>query len=375
MTIGNNFNFAPIKKQFRRVKTGLIFLISAAFLIFAAFAAATFAYVFIQNKIAEPLSEIPAERIFLIEKGEGVKAVASRLEKQKLIGGGFYFEFYVWENGLAKKLQAGEYVLSPTLSVSQIAEIFVSGQTAPADVEITFPEGFTVKNIAEKLESKNLISAEKFSAGLKTLFPEMELKYDFLAQSDAFPAAPLAPLETSFLTGFEGFLFPDTYKFAKTAGLKDILEKFLDNFGEKLALELRREISRQNKTISQIITMASIIEKEVRTNEDMEMVSGVLWKRIEAGMPLQVDASIVYVTGKKTGEITYDDLKIDSPFNTYLNGGLPPRPISNPGMRAIFAAIYPKQADYWYYLSKPDGTTVFSRNFSEHQRAKRMYLK
>lgn len=364
MTIGNNFNFAPIKKQFQRVKTGLIFLISAAFLIFAAFAALSFVYVFVQNKIAEPFSEIPAERIFLIEKGEGVKAVSSRLEKQKLIGGGFYFEFYVWEKGLAKKLQAGEYILSPTLSVSQIAEIFVSGQTAPADVEITFPEGFTVKNIAEKLESKNLISAEKFSVGLGILFSEMKLKYDFLGGVSFLPERP-----------FEGFLFPDTYKFGKNGEIKEILEKFLDNFNAKLAPESRQEISRQNKTIGQIITMASILEKEVRTEKDMEIVSGVLWKRIESEMPLQVDASIVYVTGKKTGEITYDDLKISSPFNTYLNKGLPPYPISNPGEQAIRAAIYPEQSDYWYYLSKPDGTTVFSKNYSEHQRAKNLYLR
>lgn len=364
MTIGNNFNFAPIKRQFRRLKAGLIFLAAAVLLIFFFFGAAVFGYVYVRNKIDEPFSDGSVEIIFTIKKGEGVKTVADRLEKQKLIDGGFYFEFYVWENGLAKKLQAGEYVLSPNLSISQIAEIFVSGQTAPADVEITFPEGFTVKNIAEKLESKNLISAEKFQRDVKSLFPEMKLKYDFLAQSDVSPAAP-----------FEGFLFPDTYKFAKDADTKDILEKFLDNFGDKLAPEFHLEIARQNKTINQIITMASIIEKEVRTQEDMEIVSGVLWKRIEAGMPLQVDASIVYVTGKKTGEITYDDLRIISPFNTYLNRGLPPYPISNSGEQAIRAAVYPKQSDYWYYLSKPDGETVFSRNFSEHQKAKNLYLR
>lgn len=375
MTTGNNFNFSPVKKQIKRLKTGLILSFGGAIFIFAVFAAASFAYIFIQNKISEPFSKVPAERVFLIEKGEGVKTVASRLEKQKLIRAGFYFEFYVWEKGLAKKLQAGEYVLSPTLSVSQIAEIFIAGQTSSRDVEITFPEGFSVKNIAEKLESKNLISAEKFAAGLEILFPEMKLKYDFLTDANAAPAAPLTPSEAPLLSGFEGFFFPDTYKFAKDAEIKDILEKFLDNFDEKLTAEFRREISRQNKTIAQIVTMASIIEKEVKTGEDMEIVSGVLWKRIEAGMPLQVDASIVYLTGKKTGEITYDDLKTVSPFNTYLNRGLPPRPISNPGVRAIFAAIYPKQSDYWYYLSKPDGTTVFSRNFSEHQRAKQMHLR
>lgn len=341
----------------------MIFLAAAAFLIFAAGVAVVFAYVFIQNKISEPFSAKSAGIPFVIEKGEGVKTVAARLEKQKLISDGFYFEFYVWEKGLGAKLQAGEYVLSPALSVSQMAEIFASGQTAPADVKITFPEGFAVKNIAAKLEAENLISSEKFLKEAENLSAKMKLKYDFLSGVAFSPERP-----------FEGFLFPDTYKFAKDAGTEEILGKFLDNFREKLTFETRQEISRQNKTIGRIITMASILEEEVRTKEDMEIVSGVLWKRVETGMPLQVDASIAYATGKKTGEITYGDLKINSPFNTYLNRGLPPYPISNPGEQAISAAIYPKQSDYWYYLSKPDGTTIFSRNYSEHQRAKQMYL-
>lgn len=364
MAINDDFNFSPVKRQLGRLRAGLIFLSTAVFLILFFFAAAAFGYVYVRNKISEPFSGISAEIVFVIKKGEGVKTVAARLEKEKLINGGFYFEFYVWEKGLATKLQAGEYILSPSLSVSQIAEIFASGQTAPADVEITFPEGFTVKNIAGKLETENLISSEKFLKEAENLSAKMKLKYDFLSDVTFSPERP-----------FEGFLFPDTYKFAKGAGTEDILEKFLNNFGEKLISGLRREISRQNKTIAQIITMASVLEEEVRTKEDMEIVSGILWKRIESGMPLQVDAGIAYATGKKTGEITYGDLKIISPFNTYLNRGLPLYPISNPGEQAIRAAIYPAQSDYWYYLSKPDGTTVFSRNYSEHQKAKNLYLR
>ena len=124
-----------------------------------------------------------------------------------------------------------------------------------------------------------------------------------------------------------------------------------------------------------IVTLASLIEREVRTQEDMKMVSGILWRRLQLGIPLQVDAAIVYLTGKKTGEVTYDDLKIESPYNTYLHRGLPPRPIANPGLNALIAAIYPAESDYLYYLSKPTGETVFSKTLEEHNTAKAKYLK
>ena len=113
---------------------------------------------------------------------------------------------------------------------------------------------------------------------------------------------------------------------------------------------------------------------EIR-KQDMKTVSGILWKRLQLGMPLQVDATVVYLTGKKTGEVTYNDLKIESPYNTYLHRGLPPGPIANPGLAALLAAIYPTESAYLYYLSKPTGETVFSRTLDEHSEAKAKYLK
>ena len=121
--------------------------------------------------------------------------------------------------------------------------------------------------------------------------------------------------------------------------------------------------------------MASIIEKEVRTSEDKKLVSGILWKRWGIGMPLQADATVVYASGKKNGYVTFEDLKIQSPYNTYLHIGLPVGPISNPGLESIVAAIYPQSSDFWYYLSKPSGETVFSKTLAEHNNAKIKYLK
>jgi UPF0755 protein len=172
----------------------------------------------------------------------------------------------------------------------------------------------------------------------------------------------------------EGFLFPDTYQISYSAGEKDIIRMMLANFDKKLTKDLREEIVRQNKTIFEIVTMASLLEKEVRTAEDKKLVAGVLWKRLKNRIPLQVDAAVSYITGKKTVKITKEDTQIDSPYNTYKYLGLPLGPISNPGLESIKASIYPKESRYWYYLSTPEGQTIFSRTLEEHNIAKAKYL-
>ena len=148
-----------------------------------------------------------------------------------------------------------------------------------------------------------------------------------------------------------------------------------DNFDKKITPELREEIQQQGKTIFEIVTMASLIEKEVREKEEKEIVSGILWKRLENKIPLQVDATITYITGKKTTKISKEETQIDSPYNTYKYLGLPPGPICNPGIDSIEAAIYPKSSEYWYYLSTAEGKVIFSKTLEEHNLAKAKYLK
>ena len=174
----------------------------------------------------------------------------------------------------------------------------------------------------------------------------------------------------------EGYLFPDTYRIYNDASADDILEKMLDNFDTKLSRELRDEIASQGKSIHDIVTMASIIEKEVAVKDDMAIVSGILYKRMEIGMRLEVDSSVNYVSGKSDPSVTYVDLQIDSPYNTYKYDGLPPGPICNPGLQAIQAAVYPGTSSYLFYLNRQDtGETIFSKNFDEHIRNKNKYLK
>jgi len=165
----------------------------------------------------------------------------------------------------------------------------------------------------------------------------------------------------------EGYLFPDTYYFAKDATTQDILEKMLKNFNIKMTDALLDEISKQKKTLYDVITMASIIEGEVQTDEDRKIVSGLFWNRLKIGQAFGSDATLEYVLGGNKRQHSLAETKTDSPYNTYLYKGLPPGPVSNPGISAIRAAIYPIETEYNYFLSDPKtGKTIFSKTFEEH---------
>jgi len=270
------------------------------------------------------------EKLFLVEKGDGLFQIAENLEKESLIKNRFFFDFYVLLKGGQDKLRAGEYFLSSSMNITEIARKIISGEIAK--MMVTIPEGFTVKQIEKLL-------------GLKLLG-----------------------------TDLEGFLFPDTYQFSLRVTGEEVVKKMRDNFDKKFT-PYRNEVSGTGLTTFEIITMASLIEKEVKTKEDKRLVSGILWKRRNHNILLQVDATINYITGKKTIKVSIEETKIDSPYNTYKYLGLPLGPICNPGLESILAAVNPEDSDYWYYLSIPEGETIFSKTLEEHNIAKTKYLK
>ncbi|MDP3770941.1 MAG: endolytic transglycosylase MltG, partial [bacterium] len=166
--------------------------------------------------------------------------------------------------------------------------------------------------------------------------------------------------------GLEGYLFPDTYRVYADATVEDIVRKMLENFDRKLTPELREEITKSNRSLHQIVTMASIVEAEIANHDDRPTAAGLLWKRRDRGMLLQVDASVNYVTGKHDPRVSREDTAADSSYNTYKYPGLPRGPIGNPGTSAILAALRPKESPYWFFLTTKDGKTVFSRTLEEH---------
>jgi UPF0755 protein len=317
-------------------------------------------------------SDFQTEKLFLIKRGEGIEEISVNLEKEGLIRSKASLKAYIFLTGRVKKLQAGEYLLSPSMTVSEIIEKFVYGNTVKE--KITIIEGWNLRDIGWHLENKGMFQAEELFelVGFPMIdyskITDLPNPQDFSQEYDFLKDKPKG-------LGLEGYLFPDTYYIGKGATIEEIVRVALDNFDEKLTLELREEISKQDKTIFEIITAASLIEKEVRTIEDKKIVSGILWKRLAAGIPLQIDATITYITGKKTTRISKEETQIDSSYNTYKYRGLPLGPICNPGFESILASVYYKSSDYLYYLSTPEGKTIFSETLEEHNIAKAKYLK
>lgn len=278
--------------------------------------------------------------IFTVAAGESESAIAQNLRGRGIIKSSFFFRLYVIATGRHGKLQAGSYRVSSRMSAAEIARMMAEGRTAKD--YLTIIEGWTLKDIARELEKRNLSSQKDFLAATK---------------------------------GREGYLFPDTYELSPKNEPAHLIGRALANFDKKISSELRQEIAAQKKTLAQIITMASILEKEANNSNDKKIISGILWKRIVHGMPLQADATVNYVTGKNDPKVSLRDAAIDSPYNTYKYYGLPPGPISNPGLDSILAAIRPLKTDYWYYLSA-DGTgeTIYSRTFAEHQEAMKKHF-
>jgi len=290
--------------------------------------------------------------IFTVQKGWGDDEIADNLKDAGLIRSTYFFKLYGILALKHSQLKAGEYNLSQKLSIHDIASKMAQGDIIRGSIVIL--EGWNIQRIGQYLESKDICTKDYFVS-----LTEKDYSNDFDFLADKPKSA-----------GLEGYLFPDTYEISKTETCEDILDAMLQNFGKKLTPELRTEITNQKKSIYDVVTMASLIEKEVRTLDDKKIVSGILWKRLAIDMPLQVDATIIYITGETT--ITSSDKKIDSPYNTYMYNGLPIGPISNSGIASITAAIYPKKTNYWYYLS--DGKTIFSETLEQHNAAKAKYL-
>ncbi|MEK7519603.1 MAG: endolytic transglycosylase MltG [Patescibacteria group bacterium] len=320
-----------------------------------------------------PLHSSPGdERIVNLEKGQGSREITSLLKKEGLIKSKFSFLLYVSLKRKSDKLQSGPYSLNTSMNIPQIVEKLVRGDILKE--KITIVEGWNLKDISEYFEKRGMFSAKEFFE--KTGSPGIDYrKVKNLAGPKDFSQDFNFIREKPIYIGLEGYLFPDTYEIAMGENLENIIQRMLSNFDSKLKKEMREEIQMQGKSIFEIVTMASLIEKEVKTLEDKKIVSGILWKRLRVGMPLQVDATIIYLTGKRTTKVSIEETQIDSPYNTYKNKGLPFGPIANPGLDSILAAIYPQESKYFYYLSMPDGKTIFSKTLKEHNLAKAKYLK
>jgi UPF0755 protein len=311
----------------------------------------------------------PEEKPFIIKKGDNVTNIAKNLHDKNLILDEEAFKNYSKQNGIDRKIIAGRFLLNQTLTIPQIAEKITS--TDQGELTLTIPEGTTIAGIDTRLVNLGVIQPGEFIQATKD-FDNYE-KFPFL-DKEKMKALP-HPLE--------GFLFPDTYFIDVTHyNSQDLIDMMLKNFGGKVPedfIDNKGEkltgTSGEPKFVSlyDIVTMASILEKEVKTEKDRKIVAGILWKRLEENWFLGADATLLYLKNDRT--IDYNDLKEDTPYNTRINHGLPPGPIGNPGFANIDAAGNPETSPYYFYLTKPGtGEVVYGRTNDEHNANKVKYL-
>jgi UPF0755 protein len=302
---------------------------------------------------------------FVVNKGENINTIAQNLADNKIISSAFYFKLYSRLNSLSSKIKAGTYEINSSESIVKIAEQLASGDVVSREREITIVPGWNFNDIKTYLNDSNIVSKDNFKRIADLKVGNWNLVFNKPSFLDDAPAT----------AGLEGYIFPDTYRVFKDATAEDITEKALKNFDNKLTQVMRSDISKQGKSIFEIITMASIVEKEVKSYSDMRIVSGIFWQRIENSYPLESCATLAYILGENKKQYSYEDTKIDSLYNTYKYKGLPPGPICNPGLDAIKAAIYPQKSDYHYFLTSADsGQTIFSKTYAEHLHNKAKYL-
>jgi UPF0755 protein len=303
---------------------------------------------------------------FVIEPGETASDIARRLEEENLVTDADLFKTYVRFHKLDVNLEAGEHTLRQTMTMEDIAHELLYAQLREA--QITIVPGWRIEQIAEMLASETAINAEEFLLIARTGV----FNYSFLAER---PAA----------SSLEGYLVADTYRIPVTADATSLIERLLETFGQRVTLDMRRAAEAQGLSLHEMVTLASIVEREVLLDEERAIVSSVYYNRLatlrpEADGYLRADPTFQYArgydpsSGKWWGGFVVDDVKtLDDPYNTFLYSGLPPGPICSPSLASLEAVAHPADTDYLYFYAKGDGSHAFAMTFEEHLQNQAIY--
>ncbi|MFZ0724238.1 MAG: endolytic transglycosylase MltG [Desulfobacterales bacterium] len=317
--------------------------------VLTALAAAWFAYADLQRYAATPAKTgaQAAGRIITVAKGQNFGRTTQLMHAHHLIEHPFKFRLLARLQGKDKQIQAGEYLLSAAMSPADILEALVTGKVRL--YRFTVPEGSNLKQIAAIVATAGLGSPAKF------LGAATDVEF---AKAKGIAAA-----------SFEGYLFPDTYFFPKNAPAREIIAVMVDRLRTELTPAWEKRAADIGLSIHQVLTLASIIEKETGAAVERPIISSVFHNRLRRGMRLETDPTVIYGIENFDGNLTRKDLTTPTPYNTYLISGLPPGPIASPGRAAIEAALYPSDTPYLYFVSKKDGTHQFSKSLADHNRA------
>ena len=305
----------------------------------------------------------PGETVRLeIAPGMHSSAIAERLEEEGIIRNATIFSYYVRYKNEGSRFQAGVYDMHPGMTHDEIIAKLNAGDTVEEEmIRFTVPEGFTVAQIAERLAAHDFIDKETFLE--LTQRPDL-FHFSFLEQ---------IPDDPDIKFRLEGYLFPETYELKAEADERQIIARMIEELERKLAQlppDWRERMEERGLDLHQLLTIASLIEREVAIDEERPIVAGVIYNRLERGMMLQIDATVQYLFDEQLEIVEYRHLEIDDPYNTYERLGLPPGPIASVGLRSIEAALYPEETSYLFYVTKKDGSRehYFAETFEEHQR-------
>ncbi len=273
--------------------------------------------------------------------------IGEMLEQRGIIGSRQKFWLIAKLGGEEKKFKAGTYRMYVNMPIREALDVLVGGEVSM--LRFTIPEGFTVSEIASRLEREGIVSSK-----------------EFLDKAKNFGSFRYMKASRQVMYRAEGFLFPDTYEVEPGTSSEAILQMMVRNFDDKLTDEMREKAEKMNLSIYELVTLASLVEKEARYEEDRPIIAQVFFKRLDINMPLQSDTTIQYLLDAPKEDVTYADTEIESPYNTYQHYGLPPGPIANPGIDSIEAVLNPADTDYLYFVADRAGHNHYSKNYNEH---------
>ncbi len=328
-----------MKKTKAKNKTNFVLLFLALILIFSAISVGCD---FFGKKSGE-------EILVNIQTGESLESIISKAEDEGAIKYGSLFRLYLIKNGYDTTLQSGGHILYKNMGYKKAAKALSAYGLKEGSFMFTIPEGYEIYRLAQKAYEDLGISEEEFYEAAKKSYP-----YEFILD---------IPKRENAL---EGYLFPDTYELFENSSANDLIKRMLERFSEIWTEERKERAKEINMTMDDVIILASIIEREAGTKEEMALVSSVFHNRLKKGMPLQSCATVQYILKERKEVLSLSDTKIDSPYNTYMYPGLPIGPIASPGLNAIDAALYPEKTDYYYFKVNKNGETLFSKTLNEH---------
>ncbi|WP_260503979.1 endolytic transglycosylase MltG [Paenibacillus illinoisensis] len=298
--------------------------------------------------------------VFEIKSGSGTSQIADQLEQEGLIRSGLAFKGYLKWKKQGSSFMAGTYSMNPGVSYDEIISKLNSGEVVPEEmVKFTIPEGYTVLQMADKLSAEGVVDREEF---IKLANDPSSFDVDIIKD---------IPVDEELRYVLEGYLFPETYELKKGSSTHDVMQRMLEEFQTKITTipDLDSKLKARNLSLHELLTIASLVEREVVVDEERALVAGVIDNRIKQDMKLEIDATVQYLLDKPKARLLFKDLKVKSPYNSYLNKGLPPGPIASPSLESIEAALAPEASDYLFYVTKKDGSSghLFAKTYKEHQ--------